>query len=284
SPKAAIKGSSPWKKTHLIKTSQDRPVKNVSLQSQSIYFKLLYLSFGNGYDYRKGTSVIYIHWFIMAKSLERNKALLLRSQGKSYSQIKKEVLVSKGTLSSWLKGYPLSTERISELRDVNAVRIERYRNTMLKKREAKFETVYNKEQKLLASFSNRELYLAGLFLYWGEGSKNLPYRLSLCNTDPILLRFYIKWITKALGASKDMIRIHLQLYNDMNVYDETNYWSDALLIPKSQFIKPYIKATFKSSITHKGSYGHGTCAIVIHSGKLAMRVHAGLKFISNSLI
>ena len=51
----------------------------------------------------------------MARVKDRQRALELRLQGRSYSQIKKELGVSKSTLSEWLRQYPLTQERIRQL-------------------------------------------------------------------------------------------------------------------------------------------------------------------------
>ena len=55
----------------------------------------------------------------MAKLQKREMALQLRKLGKSYSDIKASIGVSKSTLSLWLREYPLPPERIKELRDNN---------------------------------------------------------------------------------------------------------------------------------------------------------------------
>ena len=83
----------------------------------------------------------------MAKKLERRKAIILRKQGKSYSQIKKVIKVSKGTLSCWLRDYPLSKQRIIELCNRNEQRIEKFRQTMRKKKEKRWNETLEKEKK-----------------------------------------------------------------------------------------------------------------------------------------
>ncbi|MEK7090172.1 MAG: helix-turn-helix domain-containing protein, partial [Patescibacteria group bacterium] len=66
----------------------------------------------------------------MAKFKVRERAISLRKQLKSYSQIKKILGVSKSSLSLWLQNYPLPKWRIRELRDNNEQRIEKFRLTM----------------------------------------------------------------------------------------------------------------------------------------------------------
>ena len=84
---------------------------------------------------------------LMAKPKLRDKAIKLRKQGKSYSQIKQEVDVSKGTLSRWLQDYPLSEKRLRELRDHNPKRIEKFRKTMREKRQSDFDDFFCESQR-----------------------------------------------------------------------------------------------------------------------------------------
>ena len=185
----------------------------------------------------------------MAKQREKQKALKLRKLGKSYSQIKKVLRISKSTLSSWLKNYPLPPEKIRELRDWNHIRIEHYRETRSKTREALLKQIYDEEKEKILPFSDRDIFFSGLFLYLGEGGKTKPFELSLSNTDPALIKFFIYWLTKNLGAPKKKLKIKLHLYRDMNIKKEISFWSKILHISKSQFKKPYVKESFLSSLT-----------------------------------
>ncbi|MBI4919858.1 helix-turn-helix domain-containing protein [Candidatus Azambacteria bacterium] len=83
----------------------------------------------------------------MVKLAEKNKALSLRKEGKSYSQIKSAVSVSKSTLSNWLKDYPLSKERIRSLQALSEQRIENFRKTMMRKRQSRLDKIYREEKK-----------------------------------------------------------------------------------------------------------------------------------------
>src|SRR3989344_4126411 len=156
----------------------------------------------------------------MTKVIAYRKALEMRKLGKSYSQIKKELTLSKSTLSRWLQKYPLNKEQIDALRGKNPIRIERYRETMRKKRESRLHAYYEEEKKKWLPLTNRELFLAGLFLYWGEGSTASPHSISLNNTDPLVVKFALVWMTKVLGIPKTRIRVFLHLYSDMDANKE----------------------------------------------------------------
>lgn len=186
----------------------------------------------------------------MTRLMDKEKAMRLRKRGKSYSQIAKNIQVSKGTLSSWLKNLPLTKDRMKMLRDWNPQRIERYRATRQRKKKERLEKLYSKEKSGLLPLSARDILIAGLFLYLGEGTKTTVAQLSLSNTNPAVIKFFIKWLIKTLKVPHEKIKIRLQLYRDMDVNEEINFWSKKLLISKNQFRNPYIKKTDSKKINY----------------------------------
>jgi hypothetical protein len=194
----------------------------------------------------------------MTKVLEKRKALELRMLGKSYGQIRQELGLSKSTLSAWLRKYPLTQEQISLLNGSNQARIEKYRQTMRLKRDKRLKRQYNEVKKKLLPFSKRELFIAGLFFYWGEGGKTERGAVTISNTDPAVLKFSLLWMREALDIPKEKIKVLLHLYNDLVIEEEMEFWGETLHIPRSQFVKPYIKKSKRVDLDEKG-FGHGTC-------------------------
>jgi len=219
----------------------------------------------------------------MARKQDKQKAITLRQKGYSYSQIREKIKVSKGTLSEWLSDMPLSEKRIRELRDFSSKRIESYRNTMSRKREAHKKIVYEKMKIKIGNFSNRDLLIAGFFLYWGEGSKTKNYSVALTNTNPKMLKFFIRWL-ELFDVPLSKLRVKLHLYSDMKIQEEISFWSKTLNIPISQFRNSYIKKTKLASITYKNGFGHGTCSIIVEDKNIASQILVGLEYIQDTLI
>ncbi len=215
----------------------------------------------------------------MARNKDKNLAIRLRQTGKSYSQIKNLIGVSKSTLSLWLRKYPLSNERLKLLRDWSEIRIEKYIATRTKSREARKKSIYASQKKLIIPLSKRDLLIAGFFLYWGEGSKTPEKTVAVTNTDPSMLRFFIHWIQKIFNVAKKNMRVSIHIYSDMNAKKEIEFWSKNLDISKSQFIKPYIKKSKSFEITRKGGFGHGTCSVRVHNSELARKVLGSIQVI-----
>lgn len=215
----------------------------------------------------------------MARKLDKQKAINLRKKGYSYSQIKEKLGISKSTLSGWLYNMPLSDEKIKELRDFNPKRIERYRNTMKNKKDKRLKEIYKKVSKDIGKFSEREIFLLGLFLYWGEGTKSASCSTQLTNTNPAMILFFIKWL-EILGVKRKDLKIKLHLYSDMKIKETIAFWSKTIKIPISQFKKPYIKETKLKSITYKNGFGKGTCCVIFEDRDLWEYIITGLKYIS----
>jgi hypothetical protein len=220
------------------------------------------------------------------RTKERRKAIKLRRLGETYSEIKAQLNLPKSTLSDWLKDCPLTSKQLAKLhkhiRYKKYIAIEKTRETKRQKREIRFKQIFEEEKKRILPINNRELYLAGLLLYLGEGVKGDNSTVGLNNTDPKVVKLFLYWLTHCLKVKKHKIRVNVHLYQDMNISRYLTYWSTYLSIPRSQFIKPYIKASNRSDLDQKG-FGNGTCGLYIYDRKLKLKVMAGISAITGMI-
>lgn len=220
----------------------------------------------------------------MKKEL-REKAIQLRLKKQmSYSAIRKELGVSKSTLSYWLRDLPLSEEKIIALRKASwqkgeAAR-ERYRNTMQRKREDASRNVYEEECRRLTKMSSDSHYIAGLMLYAAEGEKKNRYRIALANTDLRIVCFFQKWMNVFLDIKYEDMRAQLHLYENMDIKKEEQFWLKILNFKRNQLYKTQIRPLRPGSFTYTGGFGHGTCSLEYSKGpkktKLLMAIKAFL--------
>ncbi|TSC74650.1 MAG: Uncharacterized protein G01um101433_1043 [Parcubacteria group bacterium Gr01-1014_33] len=215
----------------------------------------------------------------------REQVLNLRVKEElSYGEIKKRLGVPKSTLSYWLRELPLSEERILELRrkgwSKGEASRERFRTAMRQKRELTARHIYEAQRKHLSDTSRDTFFVAGLMLYLGEGEKTTTSRICLANTNPRIIKFFIKWMEEFLGIRKNEMRSQLQLYGNMDLEAEKGFWRTTTGFSASQFYKPYIHKLRPASFSYKESYRHGTCNIsylnVPRKTKLMMAIQAFL--------
>jgi len=152
--------------------------------------------------------------------------------------------------------------------------------TKRKKHDKRLDIAYQKEKAGWKSLTKREIELAGIFLYWGEGAKLMNGAVFLNNTDPQVLKFTLYWMTHALEVPREKIKILLHLYSDMDIKKEMNFWSKQLNLSLSQFAKPYIKQSTRINIDHKG-FGHGTCGLRICNVLLKEKIMMAIKAIAD---
>jgi len=212
----------------------------------------------------------------------RERAIQLRITSElSYGAIRKKLKVPKSTLSYWLHDFPLSEGKILELRRrgwrKGEASRERFRATMRKRRELRFEEHYLRQRKALANLPRVAIYIAGLMLYLGEGDKRNDYRIALANTDPWIIKFFIKWLGNFLDIPKTKLRIQLHLYENMRLEQEKKFWQNELQLPRSQFYKPEIRRLRKSSFSYKESNRHGTCSIFVSGVEKKREIMAAIR-------
>lgn len=198
----------------------------------------------------------------------RQKAVELRIKSElSYSEIKKRLNVPKSTLSYWLHDFPLNEKKIIELQQKGWTKgeagREKFRLAMRKKKEEKAQVIYNKQKIRLLNISKDAYFVAGLMLYLAEGDKRNYSRIALGNTDPRVIKFFIKWIIKFLGISKNKIKAQLHLYENMDIEKEKKFWQNELELHETQFYKSSVRKLKKSSFSYRESYRHGTCEIYL---------------------
>jgi len=196
----------------------------------------------------------------------REQVIKLRIEKElSYAEIRKRLGVPKSTLSYWLREFPLSEERILELRrqgwKKSEAKIERFRVAMRKKREIKDQEAYKKYQKKFANLSKETFFIAGLMLYLAEGGKRDYARIAFTNTDPMIIKFFFNWLIEFLRIPKEKIKVGLHLYENMDIEKEKEFWKNELGIEEDQFYKPSIRKLKKASFSYRESFRHGTCAI-----------------------
>lgn len=183
----------------------------------------------------------------MVKENLKIKAIELRKQGKTYSEILKVIPVAKSTLSDWLKKVGLSIPQkqvITEKRKAAQRKgADAQRNKRIKKQRALIENAI----KDIKSISKRELWLIGIALYWAEGSKekeNHPGSgVAFSNSDPKMNAIFIKWLRECVNISDSDIAIDLYIHESHkdNVEIVLKKWSEILKLPLSFFKYTYLK-------------------------------------------
>lgn len=174
----------------------------------------------------------------------RTEVLRMGGEGKTYAQIRKKFSIPKSTLSVWFKNAGKKKDRRRQLEHLRRARIaaglakQRIRNEWVSKAA---ESGHSLAKELDMNDPTVSKALLAM-LYWAEGSKYEGVSgLHFVNTDPALLRLYMKLLRSSyqIDEKRFRARIHIHAYHSGK--EALAFWSNILNIPSSQFGKIYVK-------------------------------------------
>ncbi len=224
----------------------------------------------------------------MAKIKEKEKALKLRQDGNSIADIAEALKVSKSTVSMWCRDISLSKEALQKIvlksKSKSTLSILNYTESLRKKRIATISNIESIGAKRLGKLTDRDVYCIGLGIYWGEGYKKGSQEFGFTNSDPQMIKFYIKWLKIVFNVQlKDLIlRVSVNQCHKNRITEITDFWCNISGAKLDQFTKPsFIKSNSKKIYTENNKH-YGTLRIKVRKGtNMRREVLGALKSISS---
>ena len=184
---------------------------------------------------------------MQSKIKEREKAIALRKEGLSYSEILRQIPVAKSSLSLWLKSVKLAVSQKQRLTDKK--RASAMRGAMKRKTEriALTKEIKDKARGEIGRLTKRELFLIGVALYWAEGSKEKEYRpgskVVFSNSDPQMIKVFLQWLLEIIKLPKKRISFSIYIHDSHKnrVEEVKRYWSEKTGFTKENFQQVYFK-------------------------------------------
>jgi len=193
----------------------------------------------------------------------KQKALKLRNAGYSYSMIGKKLNIAKSTLSNWLTNIPFKPNK-EVLQRVGKAKLK----SALHKQKIKFENITRMKSeaaKEIGKLSLRDIFMLGIGLYWGEGSKSHE-EVRVVNADPTIIKLSIRWLKEFGGVRREHLRVSVHGYPDHDINKLVKFWSKELNIPNNQFIKTQIDTRLNKSILKRRKLPYGTAHVYVRGG------------------
>ena len=203
----------------------------------------------------------------MHKTL-RLKADQLRNKGYSYNLINKKLGVSKSTLSNWFRDKPFTpNEQVLRRIKLGPLASAQRRHAM---RVAEISELKQRGQEELGALCKRDLWLLGIGLYIGEGTKSFE-TIRIINSNPDVICLAVRWLKEVCGLNTDNITIALHLYPDNNVEKSLRYWANITSLPRKNFRKTQIDRRQDKSLVKRNKLPYGTAHITVISGGDSIR-------------
>lgn len=198
----------------------------------------------------------------MHNSTIRKHAFDLRKEGYSYNYISEKIRISKGTLHCWLGKIPY-TPNAETITKIGKARVA---SGLLKHKEKLASFVYAKSlaQKDIGEINNRDLFMLGLGIYIGEGTKD-GNTVRIVNANYKIIKLTIKWFKEVCGLKTDNFVVRLHLYPDNDIQKCIQYWSKNIGIPINQFQKTQVDTRKNKKTFKKGKLPYGTAHMTVKS-------------------
>jgi hypothetical protein len=153
------------------------------------------------------------------------EAIRLRDAGYSYKMIHDALGIPMSTLSGWFRDKPYTPN--AEAR--NRIETGKYAYG-LRRRDERLQEIQELNvfgQTEIGHISTRDLWILGLGLWIGEGSKTIE-QIRLANSDPRVIQLWVKWLYEICGMNAENIFVTLHIYPESNEEDCRAYWRSVI--------------------------------------------------------
>jgi hypothetical protein len=210
-----------------------------------------------------------------AKDDLRETAMAMRSEGRSYREIREVVGVSKSTLSLWLRDVPLTEDQQRAL-DQRAPAATTSRHAQNRALAAQRRARIRAEARAqIPGLGESELFVAGVVAYWAEGAKNKPWRtgqaVAFMNSDPRLIQLFLSWL-RLVGVSPARLIFRLHIHESADAAEAVAFWSKTVDAPASQFGNTTLKVHNPKTVRKNVGEQYYGCLVVYVRNSAALNL------------
>ncbi len=207
------------------------------------------------------------------KSQEKQKAIILRKEGKSLTDIASVLNISKSTASVWTKDVVISEQTKLHLRyrSSNKEVVKKRTATRLYNEEKRRQAIVDSAANQVHSLSDSELKIGGALLYWAEGGKTQRGLVRFSNSDPNMIAFIMIFFRKICLVQESKFRCYIHMYDASLETEAKRYWSKITRVPENQFFKSYVKRTVSGKI-ERNNLPFGTLEVYVCDTRLFLTI------------
>lgn len=198
-----------------------------------------------------------------AKDDLRARARELRLQGMTYDRIQAELGCSKSSISLWVRDLP-KPERRPPAEQARLANRKRWEHELAVRDERRRATKAEAARSV-GKMSDRELLLAGVALYWAEGTKDKPYdrreAVIFVNSDPGVIQLYLAWL-RLLRVESERLAYRVMIHMTADVEAAERYWADLVGVDVSALQKTTIKKHNPKTVRKNVGEDYRGCLVI----------------------
>lgn len=156
----------------------------------------------------------------------RQKAIEMRLETRlTIDEIAERLALSRTTVFYWVKDIP-----IPETRKQSAAR-QRASDANRDRAREKRDRAYAEGLAMYPDLIKEPTFRDFICMYIGEGTKRGRHTVSLCNSDPTVVKLAQTWITR---FSRNPVSYSIQYHADQSLQELRAFWSDRLSVPPGE--------------------------------------------------
>ncbi|MFI6657753.1 hypothetical protein ACIBL8_19795 [Streptomyces sp. NPDC050523] len=198
-----------------------------------------------------------------AKDDLRAKARELRLQGWTYDRIEAELGCSRSSVSLWVRDLPKPEPRYTpeEHRELMQAGLLRLRNAQDEERGR----VKDAAVEEVGDLSDRDLFMAGVALYWAEGQKSKPYQrrevVTFVNSDPDVIQVFLAWLD-LLSVARERLAFRVMIHESADVAGAEQYWAALVGVEASTLQRTTLKRHNPKTVRKNTGEDYRGCLVV----------------------
>jgi transcriptional regulator with XRE-family HTH domain len=208
-----------------------------------------------------------------ARDLRRHRAM-------SVKEIARVVGASPSTVSLWVRDVPLTSEQLESLRERNPAYNRQLRGANRNaERWRAIRSGYQDEGREMARRGSW-LFVAGVMLYWAEGDKSHRNAPRISNSDPEVLKLFVRFVRDCLEVSDDQMRVTCHLFADHigRQREIEQFWVEELGLSRDHLCKSFVNVYSKySQKKRKGRLPYGTTRVTVHSTRALQVIYGAIQ-------
>jgi hypothetical protein len=220
--------------------------------------------------------------------IHKKEAIKLRERGLTYGEINKilDTPIPKSTLAEWFKKIKLSSNAHERLKKVIGEKLKKAHLCSVEASKKRRQEYLNKIEKRIKHLKKHmgskdiaKIVLA--MLYLGEGAKNSRRAFVLGNSDPRIIRLYLRLLRRCYPIDEKKFRCTLQCRADQDIPFLEKFWSEKTQISLDQFYKARIDPRTVGKKSRKPEY-KGVCRIDYFSADIYSEIEKIIEIVCNT--
>lgn len=211
----------------------------------------------------------------MSKFELKPNIISLRKSGKSIREIHLLTGLAKSTVSIWCREVILSERHKKRLHEKMKKMgyLGRLKGAQVNKdkkiRAQKDAVVW--AQDMVGHLSKRDFFIAGIALYWAEGSKAVTTTgFIFVNSDPVMIRFMYEWLVDIIHIPKEELTAQISI-NEIHrdrIGKVLNFWSHLLDLAPGRFSKTFFAQSVQKKVYENHDVHYGVLRLSVRRSTL----------------